>query len=81
MNMMMTGKAKKGEITATLFDSLESIIVAAAEQVRPPERLTVSEAAHKYRRLHNIGSYSGPWLNEMTPYLVEPMDCLNDEMY
>ena len=33
---------------------------------------TVAEAAAKYRKLRNPGSYVGPWLNEETPYLVEP---------
>lgn len=59
-----------------LFDSLESMIVQTAEGVRPPERLTVSEAAEKYRHLNNPGAYVGPWLNDTTPYLVEPMDVL-----
>ena len=36
--------------------------------------MTVAEAAEKYRRLNNPGSYVGPWTNEMTPYLVEPMN-------
>lgn len=60
----------------TLFDSLEAMVVDAAEGVRPAERLTVAEASAKYRKLNNPGSYVGPWLNETTPYLVEPMDVL-----
>lgn len=60
----------------TLFDSLEEMVVSTAEGVRPPERLTVSEAAAKYRKLNMPGAYVGPWLNETTPYLVEPMDVL-----
>ena len=46
----------------------------AAEALRPPRRVTVSEAAARHRRLNNPGSYVGPWRNETTPYLVEPMD-------
>ena len=64
-----------------MFDSLEQMVVSAAEGVRPPERLTVSEAAAKYRYLKNIGSYEGPWLNETTPYLVEPMNELTNDLY
>ncbi|PZR90329.1 MAG: hypothetical protein DI537_19125 [Stutzerimonas stutzeri] len=56
------------------FRTLEEMVVAAAQMVQPPERLTVSEAATKYRKLDNPGSYTGPWLNEKTPYLIEPMD-------
>lgn len=57
-----------------VFQTLEQMIVATAEAVRPPERLTVSQAAEKYRYLKNPGSYVGPWTNEKTPYLVEFMD-------
>lgn len=56
------------------FDTLEQMMVGAAEGVRPPERLTVSEAAEKYRHIENQGSYVGPWKNSTTPYLTEPMD-------
>lgn len=57
-------------------DSLESIIVKAAAAVRPPERLSVSEAAEKIREINNPGSYVGDWKNDTTPYLIEPMDLL-----
>lgn len=55
------------------FATLEQMVVASAEGVRPPERMTVDEAAARYRHLNNPGSYVGPWLNEKTPYLIEPM--------
>ena len=51
----------------TLFDSLENMIVQTADGVRPPERLTVSQAAEKYRKLNNPGAYVGPWRNDMAP--------------
>lgn len=54
--------------------TLEGIIAQAAVAAKPPEDLTVSEAAAKYRHLNNPGNYVGPWRNEKTPYLVEPMD-------
>ncbi len=53
--------------------TIEEMVVAAAAAVRPPERLSVSESASR-RWLNNPGSYVGPWKNEKTPYLVEPMD-------
>lgn len=60
------------------FNDLGELLTYAANSVLlPPERLTVSQAASKYRYLDNEGSYVGPWLNEETPYLVEPMDVLN----
>ena len=55
------------------------MFVYVADGVRPPERLTVSEAAERYRILYNPGSYSGPWNNSITPYLVEFMDTFTDE--
>jgi phage terminase large subunit GpA-like protein len=61
------------------YATLEDMVLATAESVRPPERLTVSQAAAKYRMLYNEGSYVGPWLNEKTPYLVEPMDVLTSQ--
>jgi phage terminase large subunit GpA-like protein len=64
-----------------LFSSIEEMIVAAAAGVRPPERLAVSEAAEKYRKLNNPGSYVGPWENGVTPYLVDPMDVLTSTEY
>ena len=63
------------------FGSLEDLVVAAAEAVRPPERLTVPQAAEKYRKLNNKGAYVGPWKNSMVPYMVEPMNILTDMRY
>ena len=46
---------------------------------KPPEPLTVSEWAAKYRVLSRESSAeAGPWRNERTPYLVEIMDAFND---
>lgn len=63
------------------FKTLEQVILAAAEGVRPPERLTVSQASVKYRKINNPGSYVGDWTNDMTPYLVEPMDVLTSREF
>ncbi|MGF7178058.1 phage terminase large subunit GpA-like protein [Azospirillum doebereinerae] len=59
-----------------MFNTLEDILLACAESIRPPERLTVAEAAEKYRVLNNPGSYVGPWRNEIAPYLVEIMETM-----
>ncbi len=58
------------------FQSLEQMVLAASEAVRPPERLSVSQAAEKYRFINNPGSYVGPLKMSTTPYLREPMDVL-----
>lgn len=63
------------------FKSLEDILVATAETIRPPERLTVPEAAAKYRFVNNAGAYVGPWRNETTPYMVEPGEVLTSTDY
>lgn len=56
------------------FETIEDMIVASAEAVRPPERLTVSQAAEKYHIVNNPGTHVGPYSNERTPYNIEPMD-------
>lgn len=58
------------------FASLEDMILATAEAVRPPERLTVDQAAEKYRYINNPGSSVGKLSMNMTPYLREPMQML-----
>jgi len=60
----------------TIYKSLSAIVVDLAEQLRPPERLTVAQAAEKYRYVNQPGAYVGPWLNETAPYMVEPMNML-----
>ncbi|KAI4444659.1 hypothetical protein C824_001093 [Schaedlerella arabinosiphila] len=47
----------------------------ALRQLQPPEELSVSEWAEKYRILDSKGSaMPGPWRNEKTPYLKEIMN-------
>lgn len=61
--------------------TLEDLIVTTASMIRPPERLTVAQAAEKYRYLNNPGSYVGYWDNTFAPYLVEPMEVLTSLDY
>jgi phage terminase large subunit GpA-like protein len=65
----------------TNFNSIGEIFCELAELLRPPERLTVSQAAAKYRYVNQPGAYVGPWLNETTPYMVEPMDTFAARTY
>jgi len=44
---------------------------------RPPERLTVSQWAERYR-IVTEGPARGSWTNAKTPYLLEPMDLWTD---
>lgn len=63
------------------FQAIEEMIAASAGGIRPPERLTVSQVAERYRFLNNPGSYVGYWDNTIAPYLVEPMDVLTSLDY
>ena len=54
-------------------------IKKSLELLKPPEELTVSEWAEKYRFLdERSSSMPGKWKNEMTPYLVGIMDEFNN---
>lgn len=52
------------------------IMADAAEALRPPKRIRVSEGAARYLTISQPGGYSGPWSPEETPYMVQPMDTL-----
>lgn len=57
---------------------MNRMVLELAELLRPPERLTVSQAAEKYRYLRNPGSYVGPFRNDMANYMREPQDELTN---
>lgn len=65
----------------TIYKSLDAIVVDLAEQLRPPERLTVAQAAEKYRIVNQPGAYVGKWLNSTAPYMVEPMNTFASREY
>lgn len=59
--------------------SVPKYIKKSLELLKPPEELTVSEWAGKYRFLdERSSSMPGKWKNEMTPYLVGIMDEFNN---
>lgn len=49
---------------------------AVAEIVRPPRRILPSTAAASYLR-----NEKGPWISELTPYIVEPLDHFGGRQY
>jgi phage terminase large subunit GpA-like protein len=59
------------------YKSVEEIFAKAAEGLRKPDRLSVTEVAEKYVKIRRIGSRSGSWSREATPYMVEPQDSLS----
>lgn len=66
--------AKRFKQTPTRFNCIGDIFVSLTDLIQPPERITVSEAAEKYRYVNQPGAYVGPWLNETAPYMVKPMN-------
>lgn len=56
------------------YESVEDILLELIDMIRPPERVTVSQSATRYRKVYSPGAPSGDWSNELTPYMVEPMD-------
>lgn len=44
--------------------------------VRPPERISVSEAAVRYLKLKGGGGFV-PWSSDKSPYMLEPMNLMN----
>ena len=83
----MSGTGAAGKVTAVSetmnkrrrMKPVELTFAKCFSNYRPPESLTVSQWAEKYRVLSRESSAeAGPWRNERTPYLVEPMDAFTD---
>jgi len=70
-----------GRGTRTTFDTVEDIVGGLTDLLRPPERISISDAAERYVRLNNPGSYIGPYRNDMAPYMVEPMNTLQSRVF
>ena len=67
----MTGKARKWRKKYQVSEYIRE----AMKKLLPPENLSVSEWAEKYRILDAQASAApGPWRNDRTPYLNEIMD-------
>lgn len=60
------------------FPRLEDIVMSRVHLLRPPERLTVTQAAEKYVKLYNPGSYTGPYRAEAAAYMTEPANELDN---
>lgn len=56
------------------------MIVDKAEILRPADRLTVWQAAERWRYL-NTPAYVGPYNANMSPYAKEVMECLTDRTF
>ncbi|HIA3332656.1 TPA: terminase gpA endonuclease subunit [Escherichia coli] len=47
----------------------------------PPRRMPISEAVKKFMRVPKGAGNSVPWDPELTPYIIEPMNCLASREY
>lgn len=56
------------------FRSAAELRKRATAALRPPTKISVSQCAQEHRRLNTPGGYTGRWHNELTPFLVAPMD-------
>lgn len=65
----------------TIYRRAEPLTTGLAGVLSPPERLSVSQFAEKYRHLNNKGAYVGPWLNDKVPYAVEIMNTLTSREF
>lgn len=61
-------------MTTKSFEHLGEILIELTALLRPPEDLTVSQAAEKFRYVNVPGAYVGQWLNSTAWYMIEPMD-------
>lgn len=52
-----------------------------AQILRPKARIPVAEAGAKYVRIGMGGNSSKPWSADVTPYMIEPMNCLGSRLY
>ena len=59
--------------------AIELIDALKAQFLAPPPRIDTAEWAAQYRHIAK-GPERGPWRNERTPYLVEPMQCASAHM-
>lgn len=69
----MSQRSRTREKTKRLF------MRVACKALKPQEMLLVSDWAERHRMLDDSSNLAGRWSNDVTPYLVEIMNTLNDE--
>ncbi len=72
----MAAKFPLPPMTNPTFNCLNEITLSLIDVIKPPERLSITESAARYRYLNNQGSFVGFWRNTTTPYLVAPTNML-----
>ncbi|MBT0717809.1 phage terminase large subunit family protein [Rosenbergiella epipactidis] len=64
-----------------MYASVGTIRRDVAELLKAPRRMPVAEAVQKYMRVPLGGGSSLPWEATLTPYMIEPMNCLASREY
>lgn len=63
------------------YTGLQDIVNDLADMLLPPERISVSDAAAKYRKVYNPPVVNALWDNSVAPYLREVMDTLESREF
>lgn len=75
----MSSTAKPATSKRKRLRPVDKTFAKAFKNYAPPEDITVSEWAERFRVLSRENSAeAGPWNNERTPYLVDVMDAFTD---
>ena len=78
--LRFTEKLNNISYDADSIKRLNATLRAAFHLLKPPEDLTVTEWANKYRVLSSDSAEPGLWRTSRTPYLAEPMNAYTDVM-
>jgi phage terminase large subunit GpA-like protein len=65
----------------TTFKSLSEIFLSMLDMLKPPEEMTVADAACRFIKLNNPGAYVGPLRVSSAPYMREPMNTFTSHEY
>lgn len=63
------------------FSSARSIGMDISTGYAPPRRMPIADAVKKYMRVPKGAGNSVEWDPELTPYIIEPMNCLASREY
>lgn len=68
-------------IASVRYKTVEDIVASAFGEMKPANRMTVTEAGQQFSRIGSGGGHSKPWSLERTPYLKKPQDVLTSLDY
>ena len=63
------------------YASTSEMVCEVSEIIRPSNKRSVVEACKNSLKVSSPGGYNGPWSEELTPYMVEAMNCLKSREY